>query len=267
MRTWRALTAASRSICSSPRSQGATRVASPLDIWPMSYVTLAGIFFFSVALAMAFIGLHLLRKLSPRARTFWRAHRRGLLRFYGLWFGSYALFIALGTGPSDLASYPPTRSSPYKLPWRAGARRFVAQGNRSFTSHRGSHLHAWDFCMAVGTEVLAAREGQVVEVEDRWDGIGVKANFVAVEHADGTRAVYAHVRRGGVVVTVGEHVRQGQLVAYSGMVGQTLFPHLHFVVQSRDGSASVPVSFADVADGVPLAGRFSTSQNDDPRPR
>lgn len=116
--------------------------------------------------------------------------------------------------------------------------------------------------MTVGTEVLAARGGNVVEVEDRWEGVGLASNFVAVEHDDGTRGVYAHVRHGRVVVKVGQRVRQGELLAYSGMVGQTLFPHLHFVVQNRDGSASVPVSFVDVPDGVPIAGRFYTSQND-----
>jgi len=229
----------------------------------MSYAFLAPTFFFSAVLVLLFVGFHVVRALFSGSRTqaFWQAHRRTLLRFYGLWFAGYALFIALGTGPQDLASYPPARSSAYKLPWRAGVTRFVAQGNRSFTSHRGNHLHAWDFWMAVGTEVLAAREGNVVEVEDQWDGVGFASNFVAVEHDDGTRGVYAHVRHGGVVVKVGQRVLQTQLLAYSGMVGQTVFPHLHFVVQSRDGSASVPVSFADVVDGVPLAGQFYTSRN------
>src|SRR5688572_24842946 len=164
----------------------------------MTYPILAGLFFFSAALVLVFIGFHLGRALLPRSRLrrFWAAHRRRLLVLYGLWFAAYAVFIVFGTGPRDHEAYPAARSSPYRLPWRTGTRRFVAQGNRSFTSHRDAHLHAWDFVMAIGTEVLAAREGDVVEVEDRWDGIGLASNFVAVEHEDGTRALYAHVRQG-----------------------------------------------------------------------
>jgi murein DD-endopeptidase MepM/ murein hydrolase activator NlpD len=221
----------------------------------VTYPFLAAIFACSAVLLVVLVGFLVI------GRTRWRAHRRKVFRLYAVWFGAYAIFIAFGTGPNDLASYPPARSSPYKLPWRAGVSRFVAQGNRSFTSHRDAQLHAWDFWMALGTEVLAAREGDVVAVEDGWDGIGLASNFVTVEHDDGTRAVYAHVRRHSAVVNVGQHVRQGELLTLSGMVGQTVFPHLHFVVQNRDGSASVPVSFADVPNGVPLAGRIYESQN------
>jgi murein DD-endopeptidase MepM/ murein hydrolase activator NlpD len=112
-----------------------------------------------------------------------------------------------------------------------------------------------------GTEVLAARFGTVVEVADRFDGIGLRSNVVVIEHADGSRAHYAHVRFRGVVVKVGDRVDQGQLIAYSGMVGQTIYPHLHFVVMNHDGTASLPISFAEVPDGVPRAGRSYVSQN------
>jgi murein DD-endopeptidase MepM/ murein hydrolase activator NlpD len=183
------------------------------------------------------------------------------LRFYRAWFGCYALFIAFDTGPEDLFAYPPSASSPLQTALAGRVTRLVAQGNRSFVSHRGGHLRAWDFWMSVGTEVLAARSGEVVEVEDGLDGIGLLSNFVTIEHDDGTRAVYAHIRKGGAVVKVGDRVRQRQLVASSGMVGQTVFPHLHFVVTDYAGAASVPVSFSDVPGGVPLAAHWYTSQN------
>jgi murein DD-endopeptidase MepM/ murein hydrolase activator NlpD len=227
------------------------------------YVALAVIFFFSLLLVVLLAALQLARALMLRSwpQRWWSQNRRRLGRSYGVWFGCYASFILLGTGPENLSAYPPRASSPYRLPWRAGVTRLVAQGNRSFVSHRGGHLHAWDFWMSVGTDVLAARSGTVVEVADGWDGIGLLSNFIAIEHDDGTRAVYAHIRKGGSAVKVGDRVRQGQLVAASGMVGQTVFPHLHFVVTNREGTASVPVSFSDVSDGVPLAGHRYTSEN------
>jgi murein DD-endopeptidase MepM/ murein hydrolase activator NlpD len=228
------------------------------------YRELVALFFFSLLLLVFFAAFHLLRALTPWGwpRRWWSRHRRAALAFYGVWFGAYASFIVFGTGPEDLALYPPAASSPYKLPWRAGVTRLVAQGNRSFTSHRGGHERAWDFWMSIGTDVLAARGGRVVELEDRLDGIGQLSNFVTVEHADGTRAIYAHIRQGGAAVKVGDRVRRGQLVASSGMVGTTVFPHLHFVVMNREGSASVPISFAEVPGGVPLAGHWYTSRNE-----
>lgn len=140
----------------------------------------------------------------------------------------------------------------------------MAQGNRSFTSHREFHEFAWDFVMPNGTEILAAREGQVVELEDRFSGIGLKSNFIFIEHEDGELSVYAHIQRDGALANVGDQVRRGQPIALSGMVGQTIFPHLHFYVTNPQRTSSIPISFEEIPGGVPLAGRFYTSGNDSP---
>lgn len=122
-------------------------------------------------------------------------------------------------------------------------------------------MFAWDFWMPIGTEILAARAGIVINVEQSFDGIGLYANYVKIEHEDGSRAMYAHIRKNGSIVKVGQHIMQGQLIAYSGMVGQTINPHVHFVVFNKDETASLPIAFADVLDGVPLAGHFYVSGN------
>ena len=116
--------------------------------------------------------------------------------------------------------------------------------------------------MPIGTEVLAAREGKVVEVVDSFDGIGINANFVTIEHPDGERSVYAHIKRGSAMVKVGETVHQAQAIALSGMVGQAPGPHLHFYVINKEHTSSIPISFRDVYGGVPLAAHFYTSRND-----
>ena len=160
-----------------------------------------------------------------------------------------------------MSLYPPKEFSHYKLPWKAGASRFIAQGNRSFISHRDFSQYAWDFVMPNGTEILAARDGQVFEVEDGFDGIGLNSNFVIIRHNDGESSVYAHILHGGALIKVGDLVKRGQPIALSGMVGQTIFPHLHFSVINKKGTSSIPISFLDVQDGVPLAGQFYTSGN------
>jgi murein DD-endopeptidase MepM/ murein hydrolase activator NlpD len=216
----------------------------------MTYPLLTALFFLTIALALAGGILRI-----------WKRKWGGIRALYLAWFLSYTCFILFLTGPRDRSLYPPPISSPYKLPWKAGDRRFVAQGNRSFNSHRDRVEYSWDFWMAVGTEVLAAREGRVVEVEDSFDGIGLRSNYLVIEHPDGTRGGYAHIRYRGALVKIGERVRQGQPIAHSGMVGQTLFPHLHFGVENPEGTATIPISFADVPDGVPLAGQSYTSRN------
>jgi len=223
---------------------------------------LATIFLVSTLLiagGLAFQTARVLFRIRWTARL-WAKWRRGLVLFYCGWFGLYACFILFATGPSASDAYPPARGSPYKLPWEHGVRRFVPQGNRSIVSHRGSHLYAYDFWMATGTVILAARGGTVTRVEVDHDGLGTLSNYVRVEHPDGTSAMYAHVRKDGALVKHGESVRQGEPLAYSGMVGQTLYPHLHFVVVGRNDEA-IPVTFSDVRDGIPKAGHSYVSGN------
>lgn len=225
----------------------------------MTYIILASIFFFSLALVVVGI-LGFCFSFTRYGRIFFR-YKFKIAAFYVLWFGCYAIFILFFTGPKNLSIYPPSQGSAYKLPWKNGGRRFVTQGNKSFTSHRDFHEFAWDFYMPNGTEILAAREGRVVEVEDKWDGIGLKSNFLTIEHADGTRAVYAHIRHKAAFVKMGELVQQGQAITFSGMVGQTIYPHVHFYVLNKEGTGSMPISFSDISGGIPFAGRFYTSEN------
>jgi murein DD-endopeptidase MepM/ murein hydrolase activator NlpD len=226
------------------------------------YQLLAAIFLCStllVAGAVAFQAARVLFRIRWTARL-WAKWRRCMVLFYVAWFGLYGCFILFATGPSASDPYPPAQGSPYKLPWQGGVRRFVPQGNRSFVSHRGSHLYAYDFWMPIGTVVLAARGGTVTRVEVDHDGLGALSNYVKVEHADGTSAMYAHVRKDGAFVKHGESVRRGQPLAYSGMVGQTLYPHLHFVVVGRN-EEPIPVTFSDVRNGIPRAGHSYVSGN------
>lgn len=121
--------------------------------------------------------------------------------------------------------------------------------------------------MPIGTPILAARSGKVVEVVSHLDGIGFfHGNRIVIEHEDKTKAVYAHIQKNGAVVKPGKFVRQGQHIGYSGMVGATINPHLHFHVLDRDGSKTIPITFREVDGGIPLAGQFYISANQ-PKPR
>ncbi len=71
--------------------------------------------------------------------------------------------------------------------------RFAAQGNRRFTSHRDYFEFAWNFWIPNGTETLSSRAGILIEIEERFEGIGLKSNFIKIRHSDGTIAINARI--------------------------------------------------------------------------
>ena len=140
----------------------------------------------------------------------------------------------------------------YRLPF--DARRFsVGQVPEGRFSHQDpENRYAVDFTLPEGTPVLAARAGRVIELASGFSGHGLdperdrqRANVVRIRHADGSMAVYAHLQQDGVRVRMQQWVEAGQLIALSGNTGYSTAPHLHFVVQRRQGSAlvSLPVQF------------------------
>lgn len=165
-----------------------------------------------------------------------------------------ALLVALAaayfvfTGPTDLAAYPDAAASPYRLPFPAGKTWLCVQGNRGIVSHRKGERFAYDFAMPEGEDVCAARAGEVVSVVQGHDGHGYRwpNNRVVVRHDDGTLGSYLHIRKDGSLVAEGDHVAQGQGIALSGHVGNSMLPHLHFHVSDPARGETVPVSFADV---------------------
>lgn len=222
----------------------------------MGYLIFVAIFFMSLALLLILTVGSILRPLI------WTRNIFKIKFFYVLWFSPYLMSIPFFAGPEDLSAYPPREDSPYKLPWQEGVTRFVMQGNRGLTTHRGLHKYAWDFIMSNGTQILAARAGIVVEVVQHHDGFGWQANYIHIEHEDGNFSVYAHIQKNGTLVSLEDEVKQGQPIVLSGMVGLTIMPHLHFYVLNKSKTESIPISFQEIEGGIPFAGHFYTSENE-----
>lgn len=128
----------------------------------------------------------------------------------------------------------------YALPYQKDASYLVVQGYYSAFSHK--NRVALDFKMKKGTKITAARDGVVVRIraDQNRGGWNRKyrqyANFIVIEHSDGTRAGYWHLQQNGVLVNIGDTVRQGQVIGVSGKTGYSAFPHLHFLVWgTKDG--------------------------------
>lgn len=140
----------------------------------------------------------------------------------------------------------------YRLPYKDRTRHRVVQGYGGRFSHHGSTHFAVDFAMSVGTTIYAARGGVVAAVKEDSRESGPSrdyldlANYILIEHSDGTIAEYAHLKYDGVAVEVDEKVEAGQLIGYSGNTGYSKGPHLHFSVRqvtSATESQTVQVKF------------------------
>ena len=140
----------------------------------------------------------------------------------------------------------------YRLPYKVGTKEMVSQGFNGKFSHYGKSQYAVDFNMKEGTGIYAAREGTVVKTKSDSNLGGVSrtfkkhANYITIEHSDGTLATYSHLKQNGILVKVGESVRKGELLGYSGKTGYAQGAHLHFIVyRATDGKGrkSIPIKF------------------------
>lgn len=94
---------------------------------------------------------------------------------------------------------------------------------------QGIHGHnGIDFHADKGTTVVAAAAGTVVvSRNDGWNG--GYGQYIVIKHSNGTQTLYAHLSSN--IVSEGQEVSQGQLIALSGDTGKSFGPHLHFEVR------------------------------------
>jgi murein DD-endopeptidase MepM/ murein hydrolase activator NlpD len=102
------------------------------------------------------------------------------------------------------------------------------------TSEFGKRIHpvlkteqdhnAIDFIVHEGIPVLATADGKVTQAET-IDNYGV---VVRIQHKNHFETFYAHLSKLGV--KVGQAVKCGDIIAYSGNSGVSTGPHLHYEV-------------------------------------
>jgi hypothetical protein len=156
----------------------------------------------------------------------------------------------------EVAIFDDHQLSPYCLPYNEGSEYILSQSYCS--PPPGSHQtrFAYDFLMPVGTEIIAVREGEVVELREHYqdnDTIASHTNMVSLRHEDETISLYLHMQYEGIDVELGDLIPKGGHLGWSGNSGDTHgTPHLHFQVclksgmcSSETGEYTVPVNFSN----------------------
>ena len=91
----------------------------------------------------------------------------------------------------------------------------------------GAEFHQGiDIAAEMGTPIVATADGVVTLAGWNAGGYG---NMVDIDHGSGVSTRYGHAS--AVVVTPGQRVRRGQIIAYVGSTGHSTGPHLHYEVR------------------------------------
>jgi len=104
----------------------------------------------------------------------------------------------------------------------------IASGTRvtsNYGMRNGSMHNGTDFGVPTGTKVKAAAAGRVTK--SGW-GTGY-GKLIIIDHGQGTKTYYAH--NSTLLVSVGDWVEQGEIIANSGNTGRSTGPHLHFEIR------------------------------------
>ena len=126
---------------------------------------------------------------------------------------------------------PPRRYVPrYSAPRYAASTVSAGYFIYPTTGRNWGRIHAnngVDVANSCGTGIYAAATGSVI----LSDGVGWNGGFgkyIKIKHPNGVVTLYSHNSRN--LVSAGERVEQGRLIAYMGTTGRSSGCHLHFEV-------------------------------------
>jgi murein DD-endopeptidase MepM/ murein hydrolase activator NlpD len=138
--------------------------------------------------------------------------------------GSYSVPSNFVGGQFAWPSNTTLVTSPY------GYRVHPVLGNQRF--HSGVDIGA-----PYGSSIFAANSGTVIVSGYNSGGYG---NYVVISHGGGYSTLYAHCS--SLLVSAGQQVSKGQVIAKCGSTGMSTGPHIHFEIQ-LNGKTTNPMSY------------------------
>jgi murein DD-endopeptidase MepM/ murein hydrolase activator NlpD len=115
----------------------------------------------------------------------------------------------------------PEQGSTLPSVWPLTERGFVTRGLHE--GMEGEHP-GLDVAVATDSYIRASGGGTVVDVGED----AVYGRFVVIDHGEGYATLYGHAST--TLVSLGQAVRERQVIALSGSTGRSTGPHLHFEV-------------------------------------
>lgn len=122
-----------------------------------------------------------------------------------------------------------TIQNPYvggKLGWPVPGRYTLSSnfGNRLLNG-KGEFHKGIDIPAPTGTDIVSAEDGVIISAG--W--YGTYGNAVVINHGNGLTTLYGHNSK--VVVSAGQTVKRGEVIAKAGSTGNSTGPHCHFEVR------------------------------------
>ena len=121
--------------------------------------------------------------------------------------------------------------------WPSAASRYISSpfGNRVLFGVKEFHTGI-DIAAAAGTNILAANSGTVIKA-----GYNNSYGYmIMIDHGGGIVTLYAHSSK--LLVSTGDVVARGQVIALIGSTGRSTGPHLHFEVRVN-GAYQNPLNY------------------------
>ncbi len=137
----------------------------------------------------------------------------------GIHKGIANAIIIIGKPPGDCPSGWPANAS--------GAR--ISQGPDGEFSHTGQE--AIDIVINNGTAIFATHEGFVQSI-GKYGGGGISVSISGKCNGINFSSYYAHLQK--ILVTIGQFIYKGSLIALSDNTGNSTGPHLHYEFKSVD---------------------------------
>lgn len=108
----------------------------------------------------------------------------------------------------------------------------------------GSPHSGLDVACPEGTPVIASKDGVCIKRREITTSYG---KYLFIEHSEGIVSIYAHNSK--LLINEGDHVKAGDLIAYSGNTGNSKGAHSHFEIRVN-GVAINPAPDVHVGDRI-----------------
>lgn len=155
--------------------------------------------------------------------------------------GNEWVFVKTNVGFSQFFNSPTVDDEPYdfkdtgRFLWPVPSSKRIS----SFFGKRGSRHHdGIDIPGAKGSSIVASDSGQVV-FSGWMRGYG---KIIVLKHNGNYHTVYGHNDK--LIVSKGEKVNRGQVIAHLGNTGRSTGPHLHFEIR-KNNKVRDPANYMD----------------------